>query len=83
LVRGVLAAGRWYGVAFSGRRRRLAGVITGFVGGVVALQSVGELSMRDVLVLVPLTVMAYVYATYAKPAPGTNRGIQGLGEPGT
>ncbi len=66
-VRALLAVARWYGLLPSdSHRRRLARVITGLTAGLVALQSIGQLSIRDVLVLLPLTLLAYLYITYGR-----------------
>lgn len=54
-----------YGLS-SKHRRKLTGYLTMFVGCTIALQSVGELNRRDVLVLAPLIVLAYAYSVYAK-----------------
>lgn len=35
----------------------------------IALQSIGQLTTRDVVVLVPFAVIAYVYISYAQPEP--------------
>lgn len=72
LIRAFLTALSVYGVLpSSSHRRRLARVITGLFAGLVALQSIGQLSSRDVLVLLPLTIMAYLYVTYGKTVKTT------------
>lgn len=69
LVLGLLAIGRWYGLLPSDSpRRRLARVVTGLLAGLIALQSIGQLGSRDVLVLLPLTILAYLYFTYGRTA---------------
>ena len=66
LLYGLLILVSWYGFSRGKRpRRRLALTVTGLVGGIVALQSIGELAARDVLVLVPLVIGMYVYNSYA------------------
>lgn len=62
-VNHLLALTRLYGLKLK-RRRRLAAVITGLVSGLIALQSVGGLSSFDMLVLLPLVVIGYVYSSY-------------------
>jgi hypothetical protein len=57
---------RLYGLPI-GRKRRLATYLTFVVGIIVALQSVGELTPKDVLVLVPIALIGYIYTGYAKP----------------
>jgi hypothetical protein len=49
------------------RKRRLATYLTVLVGALVALQSIGELTPKDVLVLVPIALIGYLYTGYAKP----------------
>lgn len=66
-VRGLLALIRWYGLLPSdSHRRRLARVVTGLAAGLIALQSIGQLGVRDILVLLPLTLLAYLYITYGR-----------------
>jgi hypothetical protein len=65
LIYGLLNLARLYGVSFK-RKRRLAGYVTLWTGFVLALQSIGELNSRDVLVLLPLILIGYVYGLYAK-----------------
>jgi hypothetical protein len=57
-----LTVARWYGLPTGKQPRRLAKVLVGVTGFLVALQSIGELSSRDVLVLLPLGVIAYLYS---------------------
>ena len=59
---GVLAAARWYGLPGSRQPKRLAKLTVGVIGFLVALQSIGELSSRDVFVLLPLGCIAYFYS---------------------
>lgn len=58
---------RAYGLTFK-RERRIALYLTGVSAGLLALQSIGELGQRDVLILLPLAVLAYLYSSYAKTA---------------
>ena len=67
LMYGLLAAIGMYGLRFR-RQQRLALSLTGLVGMVVALQTIGELSPRDVVVLLPLAVIAYLYSSYGRQA---------------
>lgn len=62
----VLMAANWYGLPGRAHRKRQVRVLTGVIGGLIALQSIGELGQRDVLVLVPLAVIAYAYISYGK-----------------
>ncbi len=55
------------------RKQQLASSITGVMSLLLALQSIGELSPRDVLVLLPLVVLGYFYGLYnagSKQSPG-------------
>lgn len=48
------------------RKKPLTLYLTGVAGGLIALQSIGELGKTDVLVLLPLAVIGYIYSAYAK-----------------
>jgi len=52
-----------YGLGFR-QQSRLAAYLTLFTGLLVALQSIGQLAPRDVLVLMLLSVIAYFYSGY-------------------
>ncbi len=69
MIRGAIRLARWYGVSFGSHARRVAMVATGVIGSVVALQSVGQLSPRDVIVLLPFAVIAYLYTSYGQTNP--------------
>ena len=56
----------WYGGKTPRNRHRLALGITGVICGLLALQTIGQLSGRDVLVLLPLSLVAYLYASYGR-----------------
>jgi hypothetical protein len=47
-------------------RRRLTLFVTGIIGALLAMQSIGQLSVRDALVIVPIAIIIYVYFTYAR-----------------
>lgn len=66
VIRGGIRLARWYGISFGSHARRVALVITGVIGGVVALQSIGQLSARDVIVLLPFAAIAYLYTSYGQ-----------------
>lgn len=68
LANNLLSLTRLYGLKIK-RQRRLAAVITGSVSGLVALQSIGGLNSLDMLVLVPLVIVGYVYSYYGKGEP--------------
>lgn len=62
-IYGLLSFARLYGIPFH-HKKRLAMFLSGVVGLLVALQSIGELSSRDVLVILPLAALAYAYGMY-------------------
>jgi hypothetical protein len=66
LVLALLRAASWYGLPGGAHRRKQARVLTGLMSGLIALQSIGELGPRDVFVLLPLALIAYLYTSYGK-----------------
>ena len=48
-------------------RKRLAVYLTILFGILLAEQSIGQLTGRDVIVIVPLSVLVYIYLTYVRP----------------
>jgi hypothetical protein len=64
LFYGVLSVARIYGLAIR-YKQRLAVYLSVIVGLIMALQSIGELTPRDILVLLPLATLGYIYAIYA------------------
>ena len=68
VVQGLFKLGVWYGFAFSERQRRFARIVTGVIAGAVALQSMGQLSGRDLLVVLPFALIIYMYLSYGKQA---------------
>jgi hypothetical protein len=65
LVYGLLGAAGLYGLTVR-RKRALTLYLSGLIGIVVALQSVGALGRRDIWVLLPLAALGYFYNAYAK-----------------
>lgn len=62
-----LGLSRFLGLSFlSKHRRRLSLYGTGVLAIIIALQSSGELGVRDVLVVMPLAVLGYLYSSYSK-----------------
>jgi hypothetical protein len=59
---GLLTAAKWYGLPSGKQPKRLAKVSVGILGCLMALQSIGELSSRDIWVLLPLGFVAYLYS---------------------
>lgn len=70
LLRLLLAGMAFYGVPVNRHSKRIA-LVLGLCGSVaIALQSLGELTARDLLVLSLLSVIAYVYTSYGRgPQP--------------
>ncbi len=67
LVLGMFRLGKWYGLEFSKKQIRLARIITSVVAIIVALQTTGQLSHREIFVLLPLALIAYAYMSYVHP----------------
>jgi len=64
-LRLVMSIGGVYNPWFQ-RQQRPVGYITGVVAAVLALQSIGQLSLRDVVVLLVLSAVLAVYYGYSK-----------------
>ena len=64
--KGLLWAASWYGLPTRRHAKRLAKLLSGLTVGLLALQSIGELTLRDVLVLLPLASLLYVYLSYGR-----------------
>lgn len=62
---GLISLSKLYGVEIK-RRRQLVIYMTTVSASLLALQSVGQLSQRDIMVLFPLAMLAYLYNAYAK-----------------
>jgi hypothetical protein len=65
LLDGILSLGRLYGVPLKHKKRFLRSAVF-LISGLVALQSIGQLSSRDALVLAPLSVLLYLYIAYSR-----------------
>lgn len=65
LFDGILSLGKLYGVPLTHKKRFLRTAII-LVSGIIAFQSIGQLSPRDILVLAPLSVLLYMYIAYAR-----------------
>lgn len=55
-----------YGLTLGSKPRRFSLIGTVVVAGLVGLQSMGELTARDLLVVVPLAILMYLYLSYGK-----------------
>lgn len=64
LIYGSISFARLYGLPFK-HKKRLSIFLSITLGLILALQSVGELSLRDVIVLLPLAIIGYIYVLYA------------------
>ena len=60
----ILSLAGFYGLP-ARHKHRLAIYLSAVVGAVIALQSIGELTIKDVLVLVPLVTLGYLYGLYS------------------
>ena len=63
-----LAVAKFYGVPLGGHAARVAVAMTAVSGSLMALQTMGQLTVRDVVILLPFLVLAYGYFNYAKTA---------------
>jgi hypothetical protein len=54
------------GLTIGKYRHRLAICIAGVCMGLTALQSIGELTARDVMIFIPLSAILYVYFSYGR-----------------
>lgn len=61
----LISLSRLYGLRVR-YQRTLALYSTVVIGILVALQSVGQLGVRDIWVLLPLSVLGYLYSAYAR-----------------
>jgi hypothetical protein len=69
IIKGIIAALTWYGVPLKHERKRITKLATLLISGLIALQSIGQLSPRDLAVLFPFVVLAYGYISYGKAQP--------------
>lgn len=63
LLYALLSVVRLYGLPIR-HKQRFTLYLSGVVGLIMALQSIGELTYRDILVLLPLAVIGYIYTIY-------------------
>jgi len=55
---------RLYGLPIK-NKNRLSMYSSGVMGLIIALQSIGELTPKDVLVIMPIAIIGYIYNVYA------------------
>ena len=65
LLQGLSKIAGWYGIRFGRHRQRFLRLLTGVFAGIIALQSIGELTTRDIIVILPLAVVSYLYLIVA------------------
>jgi len=65
-LRSAVRVASWYGLPVSRRQQRRVAEVAGILIGLLALQSIGQLSPRDVLVLLPLLLVTYLYSSYGR-----------------
>lgn len=59
-----------YGIKFK-RQNKLIIICTGLVSGLIALQSIGELALRDFVVIGIIATVFYLYTSYSRSSkPG-------------
>lgn len=66
LARGAIALSRWYGVSLGEHSKKITLIITGILGALIGLQSMGQLSVRDLVILMPFVALGYFYTSYQK-----------------
>jgi len=65
-VSALVALMRWYGISIGRHKRKIIIALTASLSVLVALQSTGQLTSRDLLVLLPFVALAYFYTSYQK-----------------
>lgn len=66
LISRLCALGAVYGFQFDKHTHRIALFGTGIIVGLIALQSLGELTTRDMMVALPLAAITYAYLSYGR-----------------
>lgn len=65
-VTGVISLIKWYGVSIGKQRLKIEIIITTILATLVALQSSGQLTSKDLVILLPLAAIGYFYLSYKK-----------------
>ncbi len=73
IIDNLLAFTHLLGVTLGAYSHRLAMCMTGVLVGLLALQSIGELTVRDVMIFIPLSIVLYVYFSYGRVRLRINR----------
>ena len=60
-----------FGLKLPNERKAIATVTT-VIGLLIAMQSIGQLTTKDVLAIVPLMLILYLFLTYSKPRGSKN-----------
>lgn len=71
MYRGLFALSRIYGIKFK-RQKRITLVLTIMTAGLFALQSIGQLGPKDIIVAIIIAGVYYLYSTYTR-SPETSR----------
>jgi hypothetical protein len=56
----------FYGFSNGKHSRRLTYYFTGLIAGLLALQTIGELTLKDAVILTPLSLVLYFYVSYTR-----------------
>lgn len=72
-IRGFVRLAGFYGIKFK-RQKRITLVLTIALSLLIALQSIGQLGIKDVIVALIISVIYYGYSTYAKASAPSLRG---------
>jgi hypothetical protein len=64
---------RLYGLVKSPEKTRVARLVTLVIAAAMALQSTGELGLKDVVVILPLAGLALVYLSYRRSPPARSK----------
>lgn len=70
IMLGLSDIGARYGLRVK-HRKRVSLTVSAFISGMLALQSIGQLSVHDLAVVVPLVALGYFYFSYNKRQLGT------------
>jgi hypothetical protein len=66
VIEAIFATLKWCNVPVGKNHRRFIKMTTGLAAGLVALQSIGQLAAHDIAVLLPFTLLVYMYVSYGR-----------------